>query len=142
MTTVLRPEARVACLEVLRREYMNDIIARAARAHRSVRITSYVLADSGEERRADLGLIRAHAVTLGWKVAPTTFADLGQPPSLTQRPGFGGACRYATQCYAHGILAIARPALTPDDEAYTHVLEYLYHRGVFLAYLPAVCAGH
>ncbi|MER5450528.1 hypothetical protein ABT065_33730 [Streptomyces sp. NPDC002764] len=142
MITVLQPEARAARLEVLRREYVNDIIAKAARANRSVRITSYVLADSGEERRADLDLIRAHAVTLAWKVASTTFADMGQPPPLTQRPGFGAACRYTTQGYAHGIGAIARPALTTDDEAYTHVLEYLYHQGVFLAYLPAVSAGH
>lgn len=142
MTTVLRPEARAARLEVLRREYMNDIVARSARVRRSVRITSYVLAESGEERRADLELIRAHAVTLGWKIASTTFADMGQPPPLIQRTGFGAAVRYAAQGFAHGILAIARPALTTDDEAYAEVLEYLYQRGVFLAYLPAEAVGH
>ncbi|MFD0542198.1 hypothetical protein ACFQ1B_02440 [Streptomyces mexicanus] len=56
---------------------------------------------------------------------------------LAQRSGFGAACRYAAQGFAHGILAIARPAITTDDDAYLEILEYLHARGVFLAYLPA-----
>ncbi|MET7600914.1 hypothetical protein ACWERY_40090 [Streptomyces sp. NPDC004082] len=63
---------------------------------------------------------------------------MGQPPPLAERPGFAAACRYAAQGYAHGILAIARPALTTDDETYARVLAHLYVRCVFLTYLPSV----
>lgn len=73
---------------------------------------------------------------MGWQVARRTFADVGQPPPLTQRAGFGTVCRYVAQGFAHGIVAIARPAITADDETYAQVLEHLHAGGVFLTYLP------
>ncbi|WP_405863454.1 hypothetical protein [Streptomyces sp. NBC_00005] len=137
MTTPLRPSARAARLEVLRREYMAQIIAVALRRGRPVRISPYVVAQPGGQRQADLELIRTYAAEMGWQLTRSSFADVGQPPPLVQRAGFGAACRYAAQGYAHGILAIARPALTTDNESYAHLLERLHHRGVVLAYLPA-----
>ncbi|MFF0001137.1 hypothetical protein [Streptomyces avermitilis] len=115
---------------------MRQVIADATR-HGLVRVAPYVLAPPNAERREDLALIEAYAAQMGWRVTSSSFADIGQPPPLGERPGFGAACRYAAQGYARGILAIARPAITTDSEAYTHVLEHLYARGVFLAYLPA-----
>ncbi|MEV6179912.1 hypothetical protein [Streptomyces sp. NPDC052015] len=138
MTTPLHPQARTARLEVLRREYMKQITATAARHGHPVRVAPYVLAQPGTERRADLELIEQYAAERGWQVTRSSFADVGQPPPLAQRAGFGSACRYASQGFAHGILAIARPAITTDNDSYAHVLEHLHHRGVFLAYLPAL----
>ncbi|MET7919699.1 hypothetical protein ABZU45_28210 [Streptomyces avermitilis] len=97
----------------------------------------YILTPPNPERREDLALIEAYAAQMGWRVTSSSFADIGQPQPLRERPGFGAACRYAAQGYAHGILASARPAITTDSEAYVHVLEHLYARAVFLAYLPA-----
>ncbi|MGW4518792.1 hypothetical protein ACWEO4_44505 [Streptomyces sp. NPDC004393] len=137
MPTPLQPQARTARLEALRREYMAQIIAIAARHRRAVRVVPYMLAQTGPERRADLELIEQYAAQMRWKTTRTTFADMGQPPPLDQRPGFAAACRYAAQGYAHGILAIARPALTTDNDSYARVLDHLHERGVFLTYLPA-----
>ncbi|MGW7387073.1 hypothetical protein [Streptomyces sp. NPDC054794] len=136
MTTPLSPQARAARLEVLRREYMAQIIAAAARHSDPVRVAPYALTQSGAERHADLELIEKYAAGMGWHLTRVTFADVGQPPPLDQRLGFGAACRLAARGYAHGILAIARPAITTDNETYAQVLEHLHLRGVFLAYLP------
>ncbi|WEO92669.1 hypothetical protein A6P39_000145 [Streptomyces sp. FXJ1.172] len=116
---------------------MEQIIAKAAAHRRTVRVAPYVLALTGDERRADLDLIVKYAEESGWQVTRTTFADMAQSPAITRRPGFGAACRYAAQGYAHGILAIARPAITTDNDAYAAVLEHLHVRGLFLGYLPA-----
>ncbi|MEU1466047.1 hypothetical protein ABZ467_36550 [Streptomyces sp. NPDC005727] len=136
MPAPLQPQARTARLETLRREYMAQIITHAARHRRAVRVVPYVLAPTGPERRADLELIEQYAAQMRWKMTRTTFADLGQPPPLEERPGFAAACRYAAQGYAHGILAIARPALTTDNDTYARVLQHLHTRGLFLTYLP------
>ncbi|MEU6593279.1 hypothetical protein ABZ923_29320 [Streptomyces sp. NPDC046881] len=138
MLTPLRPPARAARLAVLRREYMGQILAAAARQNRTPRVAPYVLAQPGAERRADLEQVAGYAAEMGWQVARSSFADVGQPLPLVQRPGFTAACRYAAQGYAHGILAIARPAITTDDDSYARMLEHLRERGVFLAYLPAL----
>ncbi|MBG7704815.1 hypothetical protein HCJ76_43840 [Streptomyces sp. MC1] len=138
MSTPLRTDARAARLEVLRREYMGRIAAAIARQGRPLRVAPYVLAEPGAERQADLEKIAEYATATGWKVTSSTFADLGQPLPLPQRPGFEAACRYAAQGFAHGILAIARPAITTDNETYSLLLEYLHARSVFLAYLPTV----
>ncbi|WP_316762533.1 hypothetical protein [Streptomyces herbicida] len=134
--TPLRPQARAARLEVLRRGYMAQIIAAAARHGRPVRVAPYALTQPGTERHADLERIERYAAGRGWQVTRNTFADMGQPPPLEQRVGFDAACRYAAQGYAHGVLAIARPALTTDNDSYAQVLEHLQVRGVFLACLP------
>lgn len=138
--TIPRQDApcRADRLDTLRQQYMLQIIDSAARNGRPVRVTPYVLAQPGPERHADLEFIEQHAARVGWQVTASTFADLGQSPPLAQRPGFGAACRYAAQGYAHGILAIARPAITTDNDSYSRVLEHLRERGVFLAYLPAL----
>lgn len=138
MVTPLRPPARAARLEALRREYMGQIIAVTARQNRPLRVAPYVLAQPGAERRVDLELITEYAAEMDWQVARSSFADLGQPLPLAQRPGFTAACRYAAQGYAHGILAIARPAITTDDDSYAQVLEHLHRRRVFLTYVPAL----
>ncbi|MFF7977338.1 hypothetical protein [Streptomyces sp. NPDC007905] len=138
MSTPLQPLACTARLEALRREYTAQIIAIAARNRRTVRVVPYVVAQTGSERRADLELIEQYATQMRWKTTRTTFADLRQPLPLDQRPGFAAACRYAAQGYAHGILAITRPAITTDNDSYAHVVEHLRERRVFLAYLPAL----
>jgi DNA-binding transcriptional LysR family regulator len=119
---------------------MAELIADAARRGHKVRVAPYVLAHPGPERRTDLDLIRRYTGEVGWQVTLSSFADVGQPPPLTERPGFTAACRYAAQGYAHGILAIARPALTTDDDTYARVLDHLYVRRVFLTYLPTTQA--
>ncbi|MGV9565093.1 hypothetical protein [Streptomyces sp. NPDC003480] len=121
----------------MRREYMLQVTASATQHGRTVRVAPYGLAQPGAERRPDLERIRAHAETMGWQVTSSSFADVGQPPPLAERPGFGAACRYAATGFAHGILAIAWPAITTDNETYAHVLDHLYGRCAFLAYLPA-----
>ncbi|MET7600489.1 hypothetical protein ACWERY_29805 [Streptomyces sp. NPDC004082] len=126
------------CLEGLRQQYEDEVLQRIGEAGRVPCVAAYVLARPGFERHADLDLIRQHAATVGWRVAGSSFADVGQPPPLAQRPGFAAACRYAVQGYAHGILAIARPAITTDDDTYAQVLEHLHARSLFLAYLPAL----
>ncbi|MET7606067.1 hypothetical protein ABZS96_26865 [Streptomyces avermitilis] len=105
---------------MLRREYMRQVIADATR-HTLVRVAPYVLAPPNAERREDLALIEAYAAQMGWRVTSSSFADLGQPPPLGERPGFGAACRYAAQGYTRGILAIARPAITSLREMGTHM---------------------
>ncbi|GAA2899361.1 hypothetical protein [Streptomyces mexicanus] len=137
MTTHPIARARAARLEALRREYMTKVINGAHRRGRQVRVAPYFLAEPGPARAADLDTIARYARQQEWQVTRSTFADIGQPPPLAQRSGFGAACRYAAQGFAHGILAIARPAITTDDDAYLEILEYLHARGVFLAYLPA-----
>ncbi|MEV0186488.1 hypothetical protein AB0I54_45930 [Streptomyces sp. NPDC050625] len=136
VTTPLSPRAHAARLEVLRRKYMAHIIAAAACHGRPVRVAPYTLTQPGAERHAGIELIEKYAAGMGWQVTRSTFAAMGQPSPLAQRAGLGAACRYAAQGYAHGILAIARPALTTDNEAYAQVLEHLHVRGLFLAYLP------
>ncbi|MGW6216459.1 hypothetical protein [Streptomyces sp. NPDC055109] len=121
-------------LEGLRSLYEREITDGASR---TVRVAPYVLASSVAERRADLELIEAHVLAKGWKLALTSFADLGQAPPVTDRSGFNEACRYATQGFAHGIVAISRHAITTDNTVYEELLDFLRHRGVFLAFLPA-----
>jgi hypothetical protein len=121
---------------MLRREYMASVMADVARRDRPLRVASYVLVQPGAERRADLETIAEYAAGMGWQVASSTFADMGQPLPLVERPGFTQACRYAAQGFADGILAIARPAITTDNDTYARVLDHLYQRHVFLAYLP------
>ncbi|MFJ3229045.1 hypothetical protein ACIPJS_37635 [Streptomyces sp. NPDC086783] len=116
---------------------MTSIISAVTRNRWSVLVAPYVLTQPGAERIADLHLIRQHAEQAGWQVTPSTFADIGQPPPLAQRSGFAAACRYAAQGHAHGILAIAQPAITTDPQTYAYVLDHLGRRGVFLAYLPS-----
>lgn len=131
---ITRP--RAVSLEARRREYMTEVINDAHRRGRQVRVAPYVLADPGPIREADFETIARYAERQGWLVTESTFADVGQPPRLAQRSGFAAACRYAVQGFAHGILAIARPAITTDDDAYLEILDHLHPRGVFLAYLP------
>ncbi|MFF0143533.1 hypothetical protein ACFYRN_45005, partial [Streptomyces sp. NPDC005227] len=88
------------------------------------------------ERRADQELIEAYVSGRGWNLALTSFADLGQAPPVTDRSGFNEACRYATQGFAHGLVAISRHALTTDNAVYEELLDFLHNRGVFLAFLP------
>lgn len=122
-----------ARLESLRSLYEKETTDGASRA---VRVAPYVLASSVAERRADLELIRAHVHCKGWQLTLTSFADLGQAPPVTDRSGFNEACRYATQGFAHGIVAISRQAVTTDNTVYEELLDFLRHRGVFLAFLP------
>ncbi|MET8412551.1 hypothetical protein ABZV34_31445 [Streptomyces sp. NPDC005195] len=119
-------------LENLRSAYEQKVIERA---RRTVRVTTYVLASSVAERRADQELIEAHVRGEGWKLALSSFWDFGQAPPVTDRTSFGEASRYAAQGFAHGIVAIGRPAITTDDAAYEELLDFLGSRGVFLAYL-------
>ncbi|MEU6278196.1 hypothetical protein ABZ871_38250 [Streptomyces populi] len=58
-----------------------------------------------------------------------TSTNSSKPSARSRRPLPGSA---------HGIVAIARTALTTDNNAYTELLERLHHRGVFLPLLPAV----
>ena len=125
-------------LEALRRQYQREITDSAAHFGRTVRVAPYILAAPGAERRADLELIQAHAQRMGWQVTRSSFADVGQAPPIAERFGFGEACRYAAQGFAHGIIAISRPAITTHNDAYADVLEHLHMRGVFLAFLPTV----
>ncbi|MET9734748.1 hypothetical protein ABZZ79_30150 [Streptomyces sp. NPDC006458] len=138
MFTTLKPQVRTARLEILRKEYMDQIAADVALRGRPLRVASYVLAQHGDQRRADLTLIAEHAAEMGWQVASSTFADAGQPLPLLERSGFTEACRYAARGFADGVLAIARPAITTDNDTYARLLERLYQRHVFLAYLPAL----
>ncbi|GHE38249.1 hypothetical protein [Streptomyces griseoaurantiacus] len=137
MLTSLRSSLRTARLEGLRCEHRAAILGRLEASGRPVRVAAYVLAGPGRERQADVELLARYAERMGWKVAGSSFADVGEPPPLAGRAGFAAACRYAAQGYAHGILALARPALTTDNDAYAHVLEYLHTRGVFLDYPPS-----
>ncbi|MET7390479.1 hypothetical protein ACFYPT_38760 [Streptomyces sp. NPDC005529] len=121
-------------LEGLRRTYEQEIVATAPR---TVRVVPYVLASSAEERGADQELIAAHVRELGWQVSRATFWDGGQAPPLLEWAGFGNACRYAMQGFAHGIAAISRAAITTDDTTYEHVLDELRPHEVFLTFLPA-----
>ncbi|MEU8951624.1 hypothetical protein [Streptomyces sp. NPDC048489] len=121
-------------LENLRRSYEQQV---AEKARRTVRVTTYVLASSVAERRADQELIEALVRMRGWKLALTSFWDFGQAPVITERTGFGEASRYAVQGFAHGIVAIGRAAITTDNAAYEELLHFLGSRGVFLAFLPA-----
>ncbi|MFH8772039.1 hypothetical protein [Streptomyces sp. NPDC017958] len=128
-------------LEQLRRDYMLQIIADSASRRSPLRVAPYVLAHTVTERREDLALIKSYAVDeMGWQVTDCSFADAGQPPPLEARRGFEEAWRYAAQGFAHGILAIARPVITTDAEAYGRVLEHLYSRRLFLAFLPGTGA--
>ncbi|MGW1801563.1 hypothetical protein ACWCQN_38010 [Streptomyces sp. NPDC001984] len=128
-------------LEELRRDYMLQIISGAVGRASPLRVAPYVLAHTVAERRDDLALIESYAVDeMGWQVTACSFADAGQPPPLERRRGFEEAWRYAAQGFADGILAIARPAITTDAEAYARVLDRLYSRRLFLAFLPGTGA--
>ncbi|MFE9812504.1 hypothetical protein [Streptomyces sp. NPDC005548] len=120
-------------LEGLRSLYEREVTNGASR---TVRVAPYVLASSVAERRADLKLIEAYVLEKGWHLALTNFADLGQAPPVTDRSGFNEACRYATQGFAHGLVAISRHAITTDNAVYEELLDFLHNRGVFLAFLP------
>ncbi|MFE5142975.1 hypothetical protein ACFRDV_35895 [Streptomyces fagopyri] len=120
-------------LENLRSAYEEKVIEAA---RRTVRVTTYVLASSVAERRADQELVEAHVRGQGWKLALSSFWDFGQAPPVTDRTGFGEASRYAAQGFAHGIVAIGRQAITTDNATYEELLHFLGSRGVFLAYLP------
>ncbi|MFF7130450.1 hypothetical protein [Streptomyces sp. NPDC008240] len=125
-------------LEELRRDYMLQIISDAVGRGSTLRVVPYVLAHTVAERREGLALIKAYAVDeMGWQVTGRSFADGGQPPPLECRRGFEEAWRYAAQGFADGILAIARPAIATDAEAYAGVLNLLYSHRLFLAFLPA-----
>ncbi|MCX5182628.1 hypothetical protein [Streptomyces sp. NBC_00268] len=126
-----------ARLEGLRRQYQREVTEAVARLGRPVRVTPYVLAAPGAERQADLDLIGAHVHRLGWQITRSSFADIGQAPPIEDRTGFGEACRYAAQGFAHGIVAISRAAITTHNDTYAHLLDELHRRRVFLAYLPA-----
>ncbi|MFF4836981.1 hypothetical protein [Streptomyces sp. NPDC001315] len=63
---------------------------------------------------------------------------VGAALSLTDRPGFAQACRYAAQGSPHGITAAARPVITTDDDTPAHVLDRLHSRGLFLAFPPTL----
>ncbi|MET8288356.1 hypothetical protein ABZV80_24305 [Streptomyces sp. NPDC005132] len=128
----LSPALADARLENLRRAYEEKVVESA---RRTVRVTTYVLASSVAERRADQELIEAHVRGEGWKLALSSFWDFGQAPPIPDRTGFGEASRYATQGFAHGIVAISRQAITTDNAAYEELLHLLGSRGVFLAYL-------
>ncbi|MEU4166126.1 hypothetical protein AB0F46_04470 [Streptomyces sp. NPDC026665] len=132
----LAPGLEDTRLEIVRRRFQSEIVTAAREAGRTVRVAPYMLAEPGDERRADLELIEAHVRSLGWQLAATSFADVGQAPAIGQRPGFTKACLYAAQGFAHGIVAINRAAITTDNPAYALVLEQLRHRSVFLSYLP------
>ncbi|MEU0787780.1 hypothetical protein ABZ341_40390 [Streptomyces sp. NPDC006173] len=121
-------------LEGLRRTYEQEIVTSV---RRTVRVVPYALASSAEERGADHELIAAHVRATGWQVSRATFWDGGQAPPLTERAGFGNAFRYATQGFAHGIVAISRAAIATDDTTYEYVLDELRAHGVFLTFLPA-----
>ncbi|MGQ4344063.1 hypothetical protein [Streptomyces sp. SAS_275] len=120
-------------LEGLRSLYERQVIEGASR---TVRVAPYVLASAVSERRADQELIEAYVSGRGWNLALTSFADLGQAPPVMERSGFGEACRFASQGFAHGIVAISRHALTTDNAVYEELLDFLHNRGVFLAFLP------
>ncbi|MET8292090.1 hypothetical protein ABZV80_44340 [Streptomyces sp. NPDC005132] len=121
-------------LETLRCSYEQQVIEKA---RHTVRVAAYVLASSVAERRADQELIEAHVRGQGWNLALTSFWDFGQAPVITERTGFGEASRYAVQGFAHGIVAIGRPAITTDNVVYEELLHFLGTRGVFLTFLPA-----
>ncbi|MEU1533945.1 hypothetical protein [Streptomyces fagopyri] len=128
----LSPALADARQENLRSAYERKVIEAA---RRTVRVTTYVLASSVAERRADQDLIEAHVRGRGWKLALSSFWDFGQAPPVTDRIGFGEASRYAAQGFAHGIVAIGPQAITMDDATYEELLHFLGSRGVFLAYL-------
>lgn len=130
----LSPTLNDCRLEGLRGLYERQVIEGASR---TVRVTPYVLASAVSERRADQELIEAYVRARGWNLALTSFADLGQAPQVMERSGFGEACRFASQGFAHGIVAISRHALTTDNTVYEELLDFLHHRGVFLAFLPS-----
>ncbi|MEU1037878.1 hypothetical protein ACFYP4_29265 [Streptomyces sp. NPDC005551] len=81
--------------------------------------------------------IEEHVRQVGWRITRSSFADVGQPPPVAERCGFGEAFRYAASGFAHGIVAISRAVITADDEAYRHLLNQLHNCRVFLSYLPA-----
>ncbi|MEV6810512.1 hypothetical protein [Streptomyces sp. NPDC051129] len=122
-------------LDALRRAYMEQIITTVSDSGHLVRITPYLLAHSPEERRADLAQLRTYAVVAGIVLTREWFADAGQPP-LALRSGWQAARRHAEQGFAHGIVAVARPAITTDPVQYAAVLDDLYAHRVFLALLP------
>ncbi|MEU0786692.1 hypothetical protein ABZ341_34630 [Streptomyces sp. NPDC006173] len=109
---------------------------RAAHYGRAIRVAPYTLSAPGAERRADLGLIAAYVRAQGLFSTRSTFGDIGQPLPIARRSGFGAACKCAAQGFAEGIIAIGRPAITMDNDAYRDVLDFLNERAVFLTYLP------
>ncbi|MEU6475320.1 hypothetical protein ABZ858_00240 [Streptomyces sp. NPDC047017] len=123
-------------LEHLRRDYMLQLTEAIERSGRQVKVAPYALATSGDERRADLALIARYADAAGLRLTSTSFADEGSAPPVEQRSGFCAARRFAREGFAHGILAIARPAITTDAEVYERVLTDLFEHRIFLAFLP------
>ncbi|MER5880677.1 hypothetical protein ABT119_32765 [Streptomyces sp. NPDC001910] len=104
---------------------------------RTIRVAPYTLTMPGAERCADLELIETYVRAQGWLPTRSTFGDIGQPLPITRRSGFGAACKYAAQGFAEGIIAIGRPAITMDNDAYRDVLNFLNERALFLTYLPS-----
>ncbi|MFD6294252.1 hypothetical protein ACFWFU_05515 [Streptomyces sp. NPDC060235] len=102
---------------------------------RTIRVAPYTLTMPGAERRADLELIETYVRSQGWLPTRSTFGDIGQPLPIARRSGFGAACKYAVQGFAEGIIAISRPAITMDNDAYRDALDFLNERAVFLTYL-------
>ncbi|MFD7459201.1 MULTISPECIES: hypothetical protein [unclassified Streptomyces] len=123
-------------LEALRYEHIAAITASVAGSGRLVRLAPYVLASTGEERRADLALITRHVIAAGMEVTSVSFADTGQPLPIRERSGWRAACQHAKQGFAHGIVAIARPAITTDPREYEAVLTDLFTHRLFLVFLP------
>lgn len=128
-------------LEIVRRRFQLETVATVRAAGRTVRVVPYALAEPGAERRADLELIENHVRSRGWRLAASSFADVGQAPEIGQRSGFTEACLYAGQGFADGIVAISRAAITTDNDTYALLLEQLHHRAVFLTYLPTAEAA-
>ncbi len=112
-------------------------IAAAVRRGRLVRVAPYVLASSVEERQADLFLIERYTIAAGIALTTASFSDPGQPPPIGERSGWRAARQYAEQGYAHGIVAIARSALTTEPAAYAALLNDLFAHQLFLALLSA-----
>ncbi|MEU8789745.1 hypothetical protein [Streptomyces sp. NPDC048643] len=132
ITTSRSGDAR---LEALRRHFEREAIDRAVHYGRTIRVAPYTLTMPGAERCADLEPIETYVGARGWLRTRSTFGDIGQPLPIARRSGFGAACKYAAQGSAEGIIAIGRPAITLDNDAYRDVLEFLNERAVFLTFL-------
>ncbi|MFI1767258.1 hypothetical protein ACH41H_35110 [Streptomyces sp. NPDC020800] len=115
---------------------MSKITAAVVSSGRTVRVAPYVLASSGEERRAGLALIERYVIAAGLSLAEVSFADTGAPPPIDRRTGWRAVRRYAERGFAHGIVAIARPAITTDVRVYEGLLTDLFVHRLFLALLP------
>ncbi|MEU5683605.1 hypothetical protein DEJ48_36730 [Streptomyces venezuelae] len=131
------PGNRAAQLAGLRNDCMAELLEEHKRSGRTITVAPYVLASTGDERRAGLAQLGRFAEEQqGWPVTGSSFCDFDPEVPLEERRAFGAACRYASLGFASGILAANRAALTFDDAAYERVLTYLHKHRVFLAFLP------